>query len=387
MELSYILNHLGENRSDYFNAIVPPVIQSSNFACENVDELRQALHNEFEHTLYSRGKNPTIDILQEKMAALDAAEDALITGSGMAAITTAVLANIKQGDHIICVSHPYSWTGKLFSNLLPRFGIQTSYIDGKAIDNFQQAIRSNTSLIYLESPNTLTYELQDLEAVATLARSKNIVTIIDNSYCTPIYQQPIKYGIDITVQSATKYIGGHSDVVAGVIAGSRSMMKKIYNAEFMTLGTIISPMNAWLLLRGLRTLPMRLHQCSKTAMQIIDFLSEHPRVEKIYYPFHPSFPQYTLAKKQMQGCGGLFTITLKAEKAEEIESFCNALKYFLLAVSWGGHESLISPWIAGINKHDFDPANETHRQIRLYIGLEDAGCLIEDLKQALQNSK
>lgn len=383
MELSYILNHLGENRADYFNAIAPPVMQTSNFACKNVEQLRQALANEFDYTLYSRGNNPTVDILRKKLAALDGAEDALVTGSGMAAISTAVLANIQQGDHIVSVAHPYSWAHRLFTELLPRFGIETTFVDGKAVDNFKNAIQRNTRIIYLESPNTLTYELQDLEAIATLAKAKNILTIIDNSYCTPIYQQPVKYGIDICVQSATKYIGGHSDVIAGVLTGSRNMIKKIFDAEFLNIGTTISPMNAWLLIRGLRTLPLRLRQCEETTMQVIRFLSAHPKIEKVYYPFHPSFPQYELAKKQMLGCGGLFTITMKAVNAEEVELFCNKLKHFSIAVSWGGHESLVSPWIAGINKKDFDPGIEMHRQIRLYIGLEEASFLIDDLKQAL----
>lgn len=383
MDLSYILNHLGEDRSNYFNAIAPPIMQTSNFACKDVAELRESLADEFNHTFYSRGNNPTVDILRKKLAALDGAEDALVTGSGMAAIATAVLANIQQGDHIISVSHPYSWTYKLFTKLLPRFGVYTTFVDGTDTDHFKEAIKDNTRIIYLESPNTLTYDIQDIETIAKLAKSKGILTIIDNSYCSPIYQQPAMYGIDICVQSATKYLGGHSDVIAGVLTGSKEMIQKIFEGEFLNIGTNISPMNAWLLLRGLRTLPLRLQRISETAGTVVNFLSEHPKVEKVYFPFHPSFPQYSLAKRQMKGCGGLFTITLKAQNADELERFCNALKYFSLAVSWGGHESLVSPWVAGINKKDFDPANETHRQIRFYVGLEEADELINDLKQAL----
>ena len=315
MELSYILNHLGENREDYFNAIAPPLMQTSNFAFSDVDGLRHALGDEYGTMLYSRGNNPTVNMLRKKLAALAGADDALVFGSGMGAVSTAVLANVSQGDHIISVANPYSWTYRLFDKLLPRFGVHTTFVDGRDIAHFEQALNPRTRLIYLESPNTLTYELQDLEAVAGLARQHNVVTVIDNSYCSPLYQQPLSYGIDIAVQSATKYLGGHSDVVAGVLAGSAAMVRKIFDAEFLNLGSNISPMNAWLLLRGLRTLPVRLKQISATTIQVVDFLSQHPKVEKVYYPFHPSFPQYELAKKQMQGCGGLLTITLRAGSA------------------------------------------------------------------------
>lgn len=384
MELSYILNHLGENREDYFNAIAPPLMQTSNFAFSDVDGLRHALGDEYGTMLYSRGNNPTVNMLRKKLAALAGADDALVFGSGMGAVSTAVLANVSQGDHIISVANPYSWTYRLFDKLLPRFGVHTTFVDGRDIAHFEQALNPRTRLIYLESPNTLTYELQDLEAVAGLARQHNVVTVIDNSYCSPLYQQPLSYGIDIAVQSATKYLGGHSDVVAGVLAGSAAMVRKIFDAEFLNLGGNISPMNAWLLLRGLRTLPVRLKQISATTIQVVDFLSQHPKVEKVYYPFHPSFPQYELAKKQMQGCGGLLTITLRAGSAEQVERFCNALRHFFLAVSWGGHESLVSPWIAGIRREDFDPAKEVHRQVRLYVGLEEPAFLLRDLQQALE---
>ena len=384
MELSYILNHLGENREDYFNAIAPPLMQTSNFAFSDVDGLRHALGDEYGTMLYSRGNNPTVNMLRKKLAALAGADDALVFGSGMGAVSTAVLANVSQGDHIISVANPYSWTYRLFDKLLPRFGVHTTFVDGRDIAHFEQALNPRTRLIYLESPNTLTYELQDLEAVAGLARQHNVVTVIDNSYCSPLYQQPLSYGIDIAVQSATKYLGGHSDVVAGVLAGSAAMVRKIFDAEFLNLGSNISPMNAWLLLRGLRTLPVRLKQISATTIQVVDFLSQHPKVEKVYYPFHPSFPQYELAKKQMQGCGGLLTITLRAGSSEQVERFCNALRHFFLAVSWGGHESLVSPWIAGIRREDFDPAKEVHRQVRLYVGLEEPAFLLRDLQQALE---
>jgi cystathionine beta-lyase len=384
MDLSYILNELGEERENYFNAIAPPIIQTSNFSFRNVAEFRTALADEYEAILYSRGNNPTVDILRKKLAALDGAEDALVFGSGVASIAVPLLALLKQGDHVVSVAKPYSWTVKLFERLLPKFGITTTFVDGAKTENFEKALQANTKLIYLESPNTFTYELQDLPAVAALAKSKGILTMIDNSYCSPINQQPYVMGIDLVAQSATKFIGGHSDVVAGVVTGSKAVIKKIFDAEFLNIGGNISPMNAWLLIRGLRTLPLRIQRVCESTKKVVDYLAAHPRIERVIFPFHPSFPQYELAKKQMKDAGGLFSIVLKANTLEEVEKFCNSLKHFFLAVSWGGHESLVIPSAVSIKPEEFDAANSTHRLIRIYVGLEDADYLIADLKQALE---
>ena len=383
MELSYILNELGEERDLYFNAIAPPIIQTSNFAFKSVSEFRKGLANEYDALLYSRGNNPTVDILRKKLAALDGAEDALVFGSGIASISIPILALLKQGDHVVSVAKPYTWTIKLFENLLPKFGITTTFIDGTKTENFEMAIQSNTSLIYLESPNTLTFELQDLEAVSRFAKSKKITTMIDNSYSSPLNQQPYKMGIDLVAQSATKFIGGHSDVVAGVVSGSKALIKKIFDAEFLTIGGNISPMNAWLLIRGLRTIQLRQDRICDSTKKVVDFLATHPKIEKVIFPFHPSFPQYALAKKQMKNAGGLFSVALKAGSVEEIEKFCDALKHFIQAVSWGGHESLVIPAVAGFPAKDFDRNNPRHRLIRFYVGLEDPDYLIADLKQSL----
>ncbi len=385
MELSYILNELGEERDQYFNAIAPPIIQSSNFAFKNVADFRQGLADEYYSILYSRGNNPTVDILRKKLAALDGAEDALVFGSGIASIAIPLLAILNQGDHVVSVAKPYSWTIKLFERLLPKFGITTTFVDGTQTENFAKALQPNTKVIYLESPNTFTYELQDLEAVAKLARSKGILTMIDNSYCSPLNQQPYTMGIDLVAQSATKFIGGHSDVVAGVVTGSKVMIKKIFDAEFLNIGGNISPMNAWLLIRGLRTLDVRMKRICESTKKVVDALASHPKIEKVLFPFHPSFPQLALAKKQMKDAGGLFSIVLRAKSVDEVEQFCNSLQRFLLAVSWGGHESLVIPSVIGFPAKDFDPANVNHRLIRFYIGLEDPDYLIEDLKKGLNS--
>lgn len=383
MELSYILNELGEERENYFNAIAPPIVQTSNFSFRTVADFRQALADEYDAILYSRGNNPTVDILRKKLAALDGAEDALVFGSGVASISIPLLALLNQGDHVVSVAKPYSWTIKLFERLLPKFGITTTFVDGTRIENFEKALQPNTKLIFLESPNTFTYELQDIVAVATLAKSKGLLTMIDNSYCSPLNQKPYTLGIDLVAQSATKFIGGHSDVVAGVVTGSKTIIKKIFDAEFLNIGGNISPMNAWLLIRGLRTLPLRLQRICDSTKKVVAYLDGHPKIERVIFPFHKDFPQYELAKKQMQDAGGLFSVVLKVNTLQEVEKFCNSLKHFFLAVSWGGHESLVIPSAVSIKPQDFDVANPAHRLIRIYVGLEDPDYLIADLNQAL----
>lgn len=384
MDISYILNELGEERENYFNAVAPPIMQTSNFAFEKVDDLREAFNNEASAYLYSRGINPTVDILRKKLAALDGAEDCLVFNSGAAAIFASVLANVKSGDHIVSVEKPYTWAQKMFNDILPRFNVTTTYIDGSNIENFERAILPNTALIYLESPNSWTFSLQDLEAVSALAKAENIVTICDNSYCSSLYQKPINLGIDLVVQSATKYISGHSDVVAGVLTGSKKMILSIFNSEYLNIGSGIQPFNAWLLIRGLRTLPARLERISKSTREVVQYLKQHPKVEEIIFPFDESFPQYQLAKQQMTGACGLLTFIIKTNRIETIESFCESLQHILMAVSWGGHESLIIPRCASVTPGEFDAGNREHRMLRMYVGLEDSDYLIKDLEQAFE---
>ena len=384
MDISYILNEYAEDRENYFRAVSPPIVQTSNFAFEKVDDLRKSFEDEYSGYLYSRGLNPTVEILRKKLAALDGAEDCLVFNSGAAAIFAAVLANVKSGDHIVSVKGVYTWARKMFENILPRFNVTHTYIDGTDIKNFENAIQSNTTVIYLESPNSWTFELQDLKAVAALAKKNSIITIIDNSYCTPLYQRPVEMGIDLSLQTATKFIGGHSDVLGGVLCGSKQMMEKIFNSEYLTVGSGIQPFNAWLLIRGLRTLPARLERISRTTTAVVDHLKKHPLVEEVIFPFDETFPQYQLAKEQMSGICGLLTFVIKANNIDAIETFCNSLQHILMAVSWGGHESLIIPACAGIKREDFIASRE-QRMLRLYAGLEDAAYLIADLDQAFKS--
>jgi cystathionine beta-lyase/cystathionine gamma-synthase len=382
MDLSYIINELGEDREHYFNAISPPIVQSSNFKVNTVEELKKLFEDEYSGYLYSRGLNPTVEILRKKLAALDGAEDCLVFNSGASAIFSAILANVKSGDHVVSVSKPYTWAQRMFDVVLPRFGVRTTYIDGTRIEHFERAILPNTSLIYLESPNSWDYSIQDLRSVSELAKSEQITTVIDNSYCSPIFQKPLALGIDLALQTATKWIGGHSDTVGGVLSGKKNMIKKIFDSEYLNTGSGIQPFNAWLLIRGLRTLPARLDRISSTTRDVISYLKQQGKVENVLFPLDESFPQYQLARSQMTGAAGLLSFCIKANRRQEIVSFCESLQHILMAVSWGGHESLILPKCASLDDGAFDPSNAEHRMLRLYVGLENASYLIDDLEQA-----
>lgn len=386
MEISQIINQLGEDRENYFNAVSPPIIQTSNFTYKKVDDLYYAFEDEMSGYLYSRGLNPTVEILRKKLAALDGAEDCLVFNSGAAAIFAGVLANVKAGDHIVSVRLPYTWAYRMFDVVLPRFGVTTTYIDGTKTENWEQATQVNTTFYYLESPNSWFFALQDIRAVVKLAKEKNITTFIDNSYCSPLQQNVIEMGVDLAMQTATKYISGHSDTLGGVLSGSYNRIKKIFDSEYLNVGSGIQPFNAWLLIRGLRTLPVRLDRINRSTIQLIDYVKQHPKVERIIYPFDPSFDQYDLAKRQMKSAGGLATLILKTKARDEIVLFCESLKHFVMAVSWGGHESLILPKCAGLKVSEFDGENPEHRSIRMYVGLEEPQYLIADLDQALKKS-
>lgn len=385
MDISQIINEWGEEREHYFNAVSPPIMQTSNFAFKKVEHLRRAFEDEMGGYLYSRGLNPTVDILRKKLAALDGTEDCLVFNNGAAAIFAGVLANVKSGDHIVSVEKPYTWAQKMFDNILPRFGITTTYVNGREAENYFKATKTNTSFYYLESPNSWDFALQDIRSIAQFARSRSIITLIDNSYCTPLYQQPAGMGIDLCMQTATKYISGHSDTLGGVLSGSHAMMKKIFDSEYLNIGSGIQPFNAWLLIRGLRTLPARLERISASTRKVVDYVKSHPRVERVIFPFDTDFDQYELARAQMKDAFGLFTFVMKTKRMEEIVRFCESLKHILMAVSWGGHESLIIPKCAGLQPAEFDGANPEHRYIRMYVGLEDPDYIIKDLEQAFEN--
>ncbi len=383
MKHSDILLHLGEENENHSKAGSPPIYQTSNFLFDNVGDMRKALEKEDEIPFYTRGSNPTVKILQQKIAALEKTEASLVFSSGSAAVATSIIGNVNAGDHILCVSKPYSWTYKLLHELLPRFSVETTFSSGKNTINFLGQVKPNTKIIYLESPNSWTFEMQDLEAISSFAKENRIITIVDNSYASPLNQSPSDFGIDIIVHSATKYLGGHSDLVAGVACGSDEMMKKLFRSEFMTLGGIISPNDAWLMIRSLRTLPLRMKHIGESALRVVDFLEDSPKVKKIYYPFSRSFPQKDIADKYLSGPSGLFTIDLNTNNTERIEAFCNQLKVFHLACSWGSYESIAFPAITTVSSLNYDNPDIKTERVRLSVGLDDPDLLIEDLTNAL----
>ncbi|MFN8241591.1 MAG: aminotransferase class I/II-fold pyridoxal phosphate-dependent enzyme [Bacteroidales bacterium] len=381
-DISFIINHLGEERENYLDAITPPIFQTSNFAFKDVAALKQAISDERRNLIYSRGNNPTVDILCKKVAALEGTEEALAFASGMAAISSSLISFLGSGDHIVSVRNNYSWANMLMTRFLPRFGIETTFVDGRDAENFRKAAKPGTTVFYLESPNSMTFELQDLGAISRIARELGIVTLIDNSYSSPLIQTPADFGIDIVLHSASKYLGGHSDIVAGMACGSSDHIKKIFNNEFLGLGGIISPFNAWLMLRGLRTLPARIERITSTTKIILEYFEAHPMISEVLHPFSVSNGQQELARKQMSAPGGLFSARLDTSTANA-EKFVNSLKHFLIGVSWGGHESLVFPAMS------FDPERTkdgyTGNLVRFYIGLDDSEVLISDLDQAFNS--
>lgn len=382
MDTSFILNHLGEERHEYYGSVAPPIFQTTNFCFKNVAEMREKLTKELENPFYTRGYNPTVATLRKKLAALEKAEDALVFSSGSAAVAAAVMSVVKGGDHVVCVQKPYSWTNNLITKYLAKYGVTHTFVSGGEAEDFEKAIQTNTKIIYLESPNSLTFEMQDLEAIAKIAKSKNITTIVDNSYNSPLNQNPIEMGVDIVLHSGSKYINGHSDVVCGVVCSTKERIMKMFAEEYMTIGSIISPQDAGLILRGLRTLELRVNKSADSTKKVADFLEKHPKIKQLNYPFASNNPQLHLAKKQMKQGGGLLSIVIDAKDEAAVERFCDNLKLFLMATSWGGYESLIFPMCALAASKSFEnplPWN----LVRLYIGLEDPEVLIEDLKQAL----
>jgi len=382
MDLSHILTHLSEERELGYDAVVPPIVQSGNFTYPTVAAMRATVQQEFDKPLYTRGFNPTVAMLRKKLAALEHAEDALVFSSGSAAIAAAVMSFTKAGDHIVCVHKPYSWTKKLLAELLSRFGVEHSFVDGTDAENYRRAIRPNTTFFILESPNSLTFELQDLAAVAAIAKEHGIITLCDNSFSSPLFQNPIDHGIDLVAHSATKYLNGHSDVVAGMLAGSHAHIRQVMAREFMTLGPAPSPHDAWLLMRGLRTLDLRVNRSADNAAKVARFLEAHPKVKRVHWPGLESHPQHDLAKRQMTRVAGLMSIELDAPDEAAVERFCDSSERFLIAVSWGGYESLQWP-VCALKGPSGYYTELPFTMIRLYIGIEDADALIADLEQAL----
>lgn len=374
MKKEDICTHYEDSCEKFMGAVVPPLFQNSLFA--NYD------YSDDPDFVYTRVNNPTTDIVEKKIAALEKGEAAKCFSSGMGAITAAVMHYVKAGSHIVTLSSIYGPAKKFFTEYLKRFDVEVTYVGGDSIEEIEGAIRENTDLVYLESPSTFLFIVQDLIEIAKLCKSRNIPTIVDNSWCSPILQNPLEFGIDLVVHSASKFLGGHSDLVGGVIIGSRKDIDEIASNERELFGAVMSPHDAWLLLRGLRTLPVRMKQHQENTMKVIKFLGKHEAVKHVIYPGLPSHPQYELSGKMMSGYSSLFSIILDGT-GDEIMEFGKRLKYFYRAPSWGGFESLIA-LPGAYTEGKYPTTNEIPKGlVRLHIGLEDPDTIIEDLAQAL----
>jgi cystathionine beta-lyase len=369
--------HYAEDRETQHGAAAPPLYQCSTFSYPDAELFTQR-QGESQRFDYTRVSNPTTQILERKIAQLEHGDSCRAFGSGMAAISAAILSCVKAGDHIITIDSVYGPTRTFLKEYMPKFNVETTFVRGTEIEHFESALRPNTKLIYVESPSSLIFELQDLTAVAELAKSRGIKTICDNSNATPFFQNPIDFGIDIVVHTATKYIGGHSDLVAGMVIGSKTHMEKLAKQEGELFGGVCDPFAAWLMLRGLRTLSLRLERHQRSAAHIARFLETDARIQRVMYSGLESHPQVAIAKHQMRGHSGLISFIPRENSRERVFQIVNALRYFCIAVSWGGYESLAIP-------HEFtDPASgKPGWLIRLSVGLESVEDLKADLYTAL----
>ncbi|MCB1018668.1 MAG: aminotransferase class I/II-fold pyridoxal phosphate-dependent enzyme [Bryobacterales bacterium] len=384
-----LLAHYAEERLEHKGAVVPPLYQNSLFVFEDWDAIDEAFDDRYEHAIYSRGTNPTVRLVERKLAALAGAEAARLFGSGMAAVSAAVLHYVDAGDHVVAVKNVYGPTNNLLNRYLRRkMNLETTFVSGESIEEIEQALRPNTRLLYLESPSSAVFSLQDLAKTTALARSRGVATVIDNSWATPIFQKPLALGVDLEIHSASKYLGGHSDLIAGALIGDEKTIREIAVNEAELLGGKMAPFEAWLLLRSLRTLPIRMRQHQENALAVAQFLEGRPEVKQVRFPGLESHPQHALALRQMSGFSGLMSFELATSEIERIKAFVNALDLFQLGVSWGGHESLVyAPAISYLKElppDQFAALGISAGDIRISVGLEAAEDLTADLEQALR---
>lgn len=385
MDIETKIVHGGQHPDKMTGAIAPPIYQTSTFAFRDADHGARVFSGEEEGYIYTRLGNPTIDLLAGKIALLESTEAGMIFASGLSAIFNVVATTAKTGEHIVSDNTIYGGTFALFKNVLPRFGIETTFIDASNISEVTAALRENTKLIFIETPANPTLKIIDIAQCAKIACDKNIPLCVDNTFATPYLQRPIEQGADIALHSLTKYFGGHGDIIGGAVAGKKEFIKELWEIG-KEIGSSNSPFNAWLVLRGLKTLAVRMEKHCDNAMEIAEYLSKHNKVEKIYYPGLPTHPGHDLAKKQMSKFGGMIGFDVKGGK-EAGKIVMNSVKLCILAVSLGDVDTLIE-----------HPASMTHftysdeellkcgikpGYIRISVGLENAADLIADLEQAL----
>lgn len=369
------------------HAVIPPIYQTTAFAFDSTEEGSELFNGKKEGYFYSRMGNPTVEALCRQVAHLENTEASLAFGSGMAAIASVIMAFIPKNGKILASHTLYGGTHCLFTHSLPGRDIETIIVEDDNPSTYEKHLEQDAfQLIFLETPSNPTLSLVDIQKVCKIARTKNIPVMIDNTFATPVFQRPADLGVDIIVHSATKYICGHGDVIAGIVTGKKEFMKTIRDEILCRFGPIISPFDAWLLLRGLKTLAVRMERHEKNAMKVAQFLHDHPFVKRVYYPGLPDHPDYELACRQMSGFGGVVSFEV-ADKKTGI-NVINRVRLFTRAVSIGECDSLIqhpaSITHSGLSDCELEAAGISPGLIRLSIGLEHADDLIEDLEQALK---
>jgi cystathionine beta-lyase len=389
MKTSSRILHEGDNRSAHQGAVNPPIYHTSLFTFPSMQAFLDRKDGASARHTYTRESNPTIQALEQKIAMLEDAEGCIVTASGMGAITAAILATVQTGDHALVVDSCYGPTREFMDEVMAGLGVETSYYHPD-LDDLSELLRPNTRLVYLESPGSQSFHIQDLVRLSKQARMHGAVTVADNSWATPLHQQPHRLGVDIVVHSGTKYIAGHSDVVAGLITvGSNSeggeLLQRVRQVAIL-LGATLGPAETFLVQRGLRTLPIRMAQLQKNGLTVARWLQSHPKVRRVLHPGLPDFPGHELAQKQMSGWSSLFSVELRQPAdSDQRHRFVDHLRLFSIGVSWGGYESLIIPLLASTPaiaaQHERVGLNDDC--YRLSIGLEDADDLIADLEQGL----
>lgn len=368
-------------------AISPPIYQSSTFAFKNSQHGADLFSGKAEGYIYSRIQNPTQEALEREMAFLEEGEEAIAFGSGMAAITTCVLTLCRSGDNFVSSRTIYGGTHALYLKVMPRINVGVTEVDATDLNKIEEAISEKTRFLFIETPANPTIEVIDICGCAEICRRRGIQLVVDNTFATPYYQKPLKLGADIVVHSATKYIGGHGDTVAGLAIGPAALMREMRKAVLQDIGAIISPFNAWLLLRGLKTLPVRMDRHSENAMRVAQFLAFHPRVERVWYPGLRTHPQHELAKSQMTNFGGMIAFEIKGG-IEEGKRLMDSVQLCTLAVSLGDCDTLIvhpaSTTHSSYSLEDLTATGIKPNLIRLSVGIEDVNDIIEDLSQALK---
>jgi cystathionine beta-lyase/cystathionine gamma-synthase len=362
--------------------LATPIYQTSTFEVTDNQQQVRAIPSDMFYTRYG---NPTLTVAEKAIAELEGADASLLFASGMGAISTALLALLKNGDHVVAQRDIYGGATKFLSQWLPKLGIETTFVDTTDYDLHARAIRPNTKLLYLESPTNPTLRIVDLAKASAFARQHNLISFIDSTFATPINQRPVDFGIDLVMHSGTKYFAGHSDLICGIVAGRQDLIEKIHGTR-TTLGGTMDPHAAWLLLRGIKTLAVRVQRQNDNALRIASFLANHARVRSVNYPFVEGHPQRALAMEQMHGGGGVLSFEVDGT-GEDAQRLSEALRLFTLAPSLGGVDSLVT--IPVITSHGMISAEQrekmgvTDQLIRISVGIENSDDLIADLEQAL----